>query len=82
MAMQPLKAQVKNGRLTMDEPTELPEGEVIYLSPAEAVVGDDDGFDDAERAALHAALDEGHAAAKAGDHVDAEQFVNELLARR
>lgn len=26
--MQPLKAHVKNGRLVLDEPTDLPEGEV------------------------------------------------------
>ena len=37
--------------------------------------------DDDERARLHAALDKGIAAARAGDHSDAEDFVNELLAR-
>ncbi|MBI5533043.1 MAG: hypothetical protein HY898_10025 [Deltaproteobacteria bacterium] len=41
----------------------------------------DDGFDDAERAALHHAIDKGIAAARAGDHVDAEDFVKELLGR-
>jgi predicted transcriptional regulator len=35
----------------------------------------------AERRALHDALDEGIAAARAGDHSDAEAFANELLAR-
>jgi hypothetical protein len=70
--MQPLKAHVHGGRLVMDEPTELPEGEVVYLQPAEATVGlDDDGFTQEERSALHQALDEGIAAARAGDHVDA-----------
>lgn len=33
MTMQPLKAPVKNGRLVLDEPTDLPEGEVVYLGP-------------------------------------------------
>jgi len=66
----------------MDEPTELPEGEVIYLHPAEAGVGEDDGFDDAERAALHAAIDSGLAAGRAGNHVDAEKFANTLLAKK
>ena len=80
--MHALRAYVKDGRLIMDEPTELPEGEVIYLRPTEAVVGDDDGFDDEERAALHDAIDDGLAAAHAGDHVDAERFMKELLARK
>ena len=31
MTMQSLKAHVKNGRLLLDEPTDLPEGEVIEL---------------------------------------------------
>jgi hypothetical protein len=79
--MQPLKAHVHNGRLLLDEPTDLPEGEVVYLHPVEASVGEDDGFDEAERGALHEALDEGIAAARAGDHTDAEAFANELLAR-
>ena len=50
--MQPLKAHVKNGRLVLDEPTDLPDGEVIYLHPIEAEVGAGDGFDNDERAAL------------------------------
>jgi hypothetical protein len=80
--MQPLKAHVHNGRLVLDEPTDLPEGEVVYLHPVDASVGDsEDGFDEAERRELHGALDEGIAAARAGDHSDAEAFANELLAR-
>ncbi len=80
--MQPLKARVHNGRLVLDEPTDLPEGEVLYLQPVGTVVGsDDDDFDDDERRALHHALDEGIAAARAGDHTDAEDFVSEFLAR-
>ena len=82
-AMQPLRAQVRNGRLVLDEPTDLPEGEVVLLTPLDASVqGNGDAFDDEERRALHEALDEGVLAARAGDHVDAEDFVNELLARR
>jgi hypothetical protein len=78
--MQPLKAHVKDGRLVLDEPTDLPEGEIVYLHPVEAQVGTDDGFDDDERAALLAALDEGIAAARRGDHDDADEFIAELLA--
>jgi predicted transcriptional regulator len=40
---------------------------------------DDDDFTQEERQALHQALDEGVAAARAGDHVDAEEFIRELL---
>jgi hypothetical protein len=78
--MQPLKAHVKNGKLVLDEPTDLPEGEVVYLHPVESEVVADDGFTDDERAALLAALNEGIAAAKRGEHDDADEFIAELLA--
>src|SRR5215471_10164858 len=81
--MTALEARVHNGRLVLDEPTDLPEGEVVYLTPVEAEVDEvDDGFDEEEREALHEALDEGIDAARAGDHVDAEEVVSELLARK
>lgn len=50
--MEKLRARVINGRLVMDEPTELPEGIVLDL------VIDDEGDDltPEERAALHAAI--------------------------
>jgi hypothetical protein len=81
--MPPLRANVQNGRLVLDEPTDLPEGEVVYLKPVDAAVGDgDDGFDAEERRALHQALDEGIAAARGGDHLDAEDYVRELLTRK
>lgn len=80
--MPPLRAKVHNGRLVLDEPTDLPEGEVVYLHPVEAEVGRDDDFDDADRAALMKALDDGIAAARNGDHVDADELVEELLAQR
>ena len=48
-----LKARVVRGRLTLDEPVELPDGTVV-----EFVLADDgDDLDDEERARLHAALD-------------------------
>ena len=31
--MTPLEARVKNGRLVLDEPTDLPEGDVVELVP-------------------------------------------------
>jgi hypothetical protein len=48
--MQPLKAHVHNGRLVLDEPTDLPEGEVVYSQPVDA-----DDMSDSERA-LHDSL--------------------------
>ena len=75
--MQPLKAHVHNGRLVLDEPTDLPEGVVVYLQPVPAA-----SVDDGEREAPYQALDEGIAAARAGDHIDAEAFVQDLLARK
>jgi hypothetical protein len=80
--MHALEAQVRNGRLVLDEPTNLPEGEVVYLQPIDAGAANDDELGHEERAALHQALDEGIAAARAGDHTDAEDFVQELLARK
>jgi hypothetical protein len=38
--MQPLKAHVHNGRLVLDEPTDLPEGEVVLLQPVDATRDD------------------------------------------
>ena len=74
--MQPLKAHVKNGRLVMDEPTELPEGTEVEL-----VVADDD-FDAEERARLLAAIDDGIEDFERGDHVDGFEFIAQLRAKR
>ncbi|MBI4956907.1 MAG: hypothetical protein HY908_33130 [Myxococcales bacterium] len=76
--MQPLKAHVQNGRLVLDEPTDLPDGEVIYLVP----VDDGDDLDDAERAALHQSLEISVAQMKAGDVVDGERVLLALRSRR
>jgi hypothetical protein len=36
--MQPLNAVVKNGRLTLDAPTDLPEGQVVVLLPLDEIL--------------------------------------------
>jgi hypothetical protein len=72
-----LKARVENGRLKLDEPTDLPEGTVVPLEIAD----DWDDLDDAERAALHEAIREGFEDAKAGRTIDAEQWAAELRSR-
>jgi hypothetical protein len=78
--MQPLKAHVHIGRLVLDEPTDLPEGEVVYLQPVDAVL--DDEFDDEERAQLRRALDEGIEQMKAGQTIDVGEAIAELRAHR
>ena len=74
--MHALKAQVRHGRLVMDEPTDLPEGTELQLV---AVEGWDDIGDD-ERAELHAAIDEGLAEADENG-VDAADLIAELRSR-
>jgi anti-sigma factor RsiW len=73
--MQPLKAHVHNGRLVLDEPTDLPEGTEVRLTLA------DDEMDDDERAELHASLERSMAQAKAGKLIDADVVLGKLLAR-
>ena len=75
--MQPLKAHVRNGRLVLDAPTDLPEGDVVYLQPVDA-----DELDDDERARLHEALREGIDQMKAGLTLDAAEALAELRAHR
>lgn len=75
--MQPLKAQVKNGRLVLDEPTDLPEGEVVELVPA-----DSDEMDDEERAALHESLSISIEQMKNGQLIDGNEVLARLRTRR
>lgn len=72
-----LKARVRNGHLVLDEPTDLPEGAEVQL----VAVDTDDSLDEGERAALHAALDEGVVEDDAGDTVDADDVLAHLRAR-
>jgi hypothetical protein len=77
--MQPLKAHVHNGRLVLDEPTDLPEGQVVYLQPLEAIAPvDGDDLDDEERAALHRELDASIAEVDAGETEDFATVLAEL----
>ena len=72
--VKPIRARVQNGRLTVDEPTELPEGLVLDL-----VI--DDGGDDlteAERRALNEALAQSWEAAKAGRIRPADDVLADL----
>lgn len=75
--MQPLKAHVHNGRLVLDEPTDLPEGEVVYLYPV-----DGDEMDDDERGALHESIRESIEQMNKGQLIDADEALARLCAHR
>jgi hypothetical protein len=83
--MPPLKAQVKNGRLTLDEPTDLPEGQIVFLQLVEGIVPDDrddrDDLDEDDRVALHAELEASIAEADAGQTEDFATVLAELRQR-
>jgi len=71
------RARVANGRLVLDEPTNLPEGMVLTL------VLDDEGdnLDDKERAELHAAIDESREQIRRGEFVTADELLTSLRSR-
>jgi hypothetical protein len=51
------KARVQDGRLVLDEPTDLPEGEVVYLQALDAAELVEGGMTEDEREDLFQALD-------------------------
>jgi hypothetical protein len=65
--MTAIRAHAENGRVVLDEPLNVPDGTPLNIVP----VNDGDDLDDAERAELHAALDE------AEDDVAAGRVVTE-----
>jgi hypothetical protein len=71
-----LRAHVANGRLLLDEPTELPDGtevELVCLNDVDA-----DELDDEDRARLHAALIASETEVEAGQLIDAAELIAEL----
>ena len=72
-----IKGRVHAGRLVVNEPTTLPEGTEVELLPLDP----GDWLDDADRAALHAALAESDADVAAGRLVDAAEVLRGLRAR-
>ena len=80
--MRALKAHVRGGRLVLDEPTDLPEGEDVELVPLdEVLVSGGDYLDVEERERLHASIERGLEDVRAGRTVDAEQVIAKLRAR-
>jgi hypothetical protein len=71
-SMLTVRARVKNGRLVVDEPTDLPEGSEVELAAVE------DDLDDDDRARLHAALDAADGELRAGKGIPGEQVIAAL----
>lgn len=72
-----MRARVENGRVRLDEPTELPDGTIL-----DPVVDDgDDELSDAERRALHTAISAALDSAKAGPSRPAQAVIDELRRR-
>jgi len=72
-----LKAHVENGRVVLDEPTDLPDGTELRVF----AVADGDDLDDQERAELHAAIREGLEEMKVGRTYSAADVIAELRSR-
>ena len=75
-AMHALKARVENGRLKLDEPTDLPEGAELE------VVVIDDGLSPEERAELHASLDRALDDSEGGRGMDVREYLEQYRAGR
>jgi len=81
--MQVLKAHVRNGRLVLDEPTDLPEGEIVELVPFnEMLASGGDDLDDEERAALQDDIEASFAEEEAGQLIDLDDAIEDLRTRR
>jgi hypothetical protein len=80
---QPLRARVRNGRLVLNEPTDLPEGEEVELVRADA---DDDDMDDDlsedERKQLDESIAVSFEQAKNGQLIDGDEVLAKLRAIR
>ena len=69
-----LRAHVRNGRLVLDEPTDMPDGTEVELA-----VIDGDELDEDDRARLHAALEASEEEFRAGKGIPAAEVIAELL---
>lgn len=73
--MTALKAHIRNGRIVVDEPVDLPEGAELSVYLYDAAVDDLPAH---ERAALVRALERGLAQADAGELIEADVALAEL----
>ncbi|MBA3392654.1 MAG: DUF104 domain-containing protein [Deltaproteobacteria bacterium] len=74
--MHALKARVENGRLKLDEPTDLPEGKEVAV-----VVVEDDGLSDSDREQLLKMIDESLADEASGDAESFSKVIADLRAQ-
>jgi hypothetical protein len=80
--MQPLKAIARGGKLIVEEPTDLPDGEVVELVPLDEVLAaGGDSLDEDERERLHRSLDRGLEDVRAGRTFDARDVIAVLRSR-
>lgn len=83
--MQAPKIRVENGRIQIDQPTDLPNGTELYLVLAEqlddVVLLDDDGLEHSERRRLHESIRRGIEDGKAGRTTDFDDLIIELEAQ-
>jgi hypothetical protein len=85
LGMSALKIRVENGRIKLDEPTNLPNGTELYVVPVDelenVVLVQNDGLDDEERQELLRSIDEGIADVDAGDVHDFKEVIASLGTR-
>jgi hypothetical protein len=74
--MKAFRARVRNGRIVVDEPTDLPDGTDVYLLP----IRDGDELDDEDRAALATAIEGAEKELDAGQVVTEEELWARLRA--
>jgi hypothetical protein len=77
-AMQALKAQVRNGRFIIDEPTDLPEGTEVEL---QLVGGPFADMSPDARAELEEMIEQGYGDVEAGEVEDGIAFAEQLVSR-
>ena len=76
------QAQVRNGRLVLDEPTDLPDGTVVPLfDDPYAYLDEGPEMDEEEQKLLEASIRRGLAQARAGLGRPAEEVIAELRRR-
>jgi hypothetical protein len=73
-----LRARVRNGRIFLDEPTDLPEGTVVELVPGVDV----DELADEDREKLHAAIRRGLDQGRRGEVRPIEDALGEIRNKR
>ena len=75
---QPLRARIRKGRIVLDEPTDLPDGEIVLVPLDEVLARGGDYLGDEERERLHESLRESIEQMKRGETIDAAEALAQL----